>query len=540
MSASLPETRPKLRAAGTSPALLALMACLAAGVLYRLFPIVAGETALTRFFVTEDGYLMLTVARNLAIGNGLTVSDGTIATNGFQPLATFLFALPYWATGGDKVTSLVGVHLLSALIAIAAAWRIHVFAREVLTTRDPGRFWPWLVATFWFIGPLLLLHSMNALETGLYTLTVVTSVWYFGRLTSRPGEGDLRQLVALGSLFGLTFLARNDAVFLIFALLSVRFVHGLATGRTGFRAAVVEAFVPGVVSIVWALPWLIYNHALFGSIVPISGTAQALDTAVGASAPYLPARLFETMFPMLPIPRPLEPTLIAAPAGLAVAAVLARFLWLQRRSPFRLAVFGYAVFGVLLVGYYGLFSGATHFLGRYFAPLAPLLITAAVSVGLDLARRLAPRRGRTVARAAGLAGVALSAALLGRLLVPGVHQHEHFQVVAWVEENLAPGTWVGAVQTGTLGYWHDRTINLDGKVNPHALRARIEEGNVLGYVVDSPIACLADWSGIASWSPREGGGFSDSFALIVNDPARNLAVLCRRGMKIGTGAGSAA
>jgi hypothetical protein len=89
------------------------VACLAAGVLYRLFPLAAGETALTRFFVTEDGYLMLTVARNLAIGYGLTVSDGTIATNGFQPLATFLFALPYWATGGDKVASLLGVCISS-------------------------------------------------------------------------------------------------------------------------------------------------------------------------------------------------------------------------------------------------------------------------------------------------------------------------------------------------------------------------------------------------------------------------------------------
>jgi hypothetical protein len=515
------------------------MACLAAGVLYRLFPIVAGETALTRFFVTEDGYLMLTVARNLAIGNGLTVSDGTIATNGFQPLATFLFALPYWATDGDKLTSLVGVHLLSALIAIAAAWRVHVLARDTLSAQDPDRFWPWLAATFWFIGPLLLLHSMNALETGLYTLTVVTSVWYFGRLTSRPGEGGLRQLVVLGSLFGITFLARNDAAFLVFALLSVRFVHDLASGRAGFRAAIVEAFVPGVVSLVWASPWLIYNHALFGSIVPISGTAQALDTALGASVPYLPARLFETMFPMLPIPRPLETTPIAVLAGLAVVAVLARFLWLQRRGPFRLALFGYALFGLLLAGYYGLFSGATHFLGRYLAPLAPLLITAAVSVGLDLARRAGPRRGRTVARAAGLAGVALSAALLGRLLIPGVHQHEHFQVVAWVQENLAPGTWVGAVQTGTLGYWHDRTINLDGKVNPHALRARIDEGNVLAYVVDSPIACLADWSGILSWARREAGGFSDTFAPVVNDPARNLGVLCRRGMEVGAGRVSA-
>jgi hypothetical protein len=257
------------------------------------------------------------------------------------------------------------VHLLSALIAIAAAWRVQVFAREVLTARDPDRFWPWLVATLWFIGPLLLLHSMYALETGLYTLMVVTSVWYFGRLTSRPSGIDLRRQVLLGSLFGLTFLARNDAAFLVFALLSVRFVHGWASGRAGFRAAF-----------------------LGGPARPAADPGRA------------PARAF--------------------PGGR---------------------------------------------LGR----------------GEPRARHLGRR----------------------------------------------------AVQTGTLGYWHDRTINLDRKVNPHALRARIDEGNVLAYVVDGPIACLTDWSGILSWTRREAGGFSDVFAPVVNDPVRNLGVLCRRGMEIG-------
>ncbi len=58
--------------------------------------------------MTEDGYLMLTIARNMAIGLGMSVSEGTIHSNGVQPLATFLFTLPYLLTGGDKVAGLVG------------------------------------------------------------------------------------------------------------------------------------------------------------------------------------------------------------------------------------------------------------------------------------------------------------------------------------------------------------------------------------------------------------------------------------------------
>lgn len=53
------------------------------------------QPSLSEAFMTEDGNLMLTIARNMAVGLGVTVSDGTIATNGVQPLATFVFAVPY-------------------------------------------------------------------------------------------------------------------------------------------------------------------------------------------------------------------------------------------------------------------------------------------------------------------------------------------------------------------------------------------------------------------------------------------------------------
>ena len=54
-------------------------------------------------------------------------------------------------------------------------------------------------------------------------------------------------------------------------------------------------------------------------------------------------------------------------------------------------------------------------------------------------------------------------ALDTRLYLRGT-SHEHFQVIDWVEQNVPDDTWVAAVQSGTLGYYHDRTINLDGKV----------------------------------------------------------------------------
>ena len=165
-------------------------------------------------------------------------------------------------------------------------------------------------------------------------------------------------------------------------------------------------------------------------------------------------------------------------------------------------------------------------------PLGPvwvaLLIVAAVSVGLDLARRLAPARPGRLAAVAGAGALGLALLLSVRLLLPGQHVHEHFQVVDWVDAHVAEDTWVGAVQTGTLGYWHDRTINLDGKVNPAALAALRAKGDVLDYVVDSPIQYLADWTGLAGWVDRGNARFSEAFEVLVDEPERNLSVLRRR------------
>jgi hypothetical protein len=548
---------------------------LAAGLLYRLAPLVLGPDALARFFVTEDGYLMLTVARNLAIGNGLSVAAGEIATNGVQPLATLLYALPYLATGGDKVASLAGVIAIQAAWSVGAALAVRAWARGVLGPLDPDPsgpdpLWPWLAAALWFLGPLALLHSMNGLETGLYVLAVAATATYFGRVTARaapratigaaaapadgagprsgPGTGGTegvrytgREQVILGLLCGFVFLARIDGAILVTALFAARFLHVTLSGRLSVREAVAEAVPPGLISLAVAAPWLLHNQILFGSIMPISGPAQSISAEFAQNLDRLPVKLFETMLPMLPVPERMEwnnpPLQVAAAA--VVLGVMARFLWRLSATghPFRVAVWGYAGFGLGLCAYYGLHHGAGHFLSRYLAPLAPLLIAAALYVAIDLVRTVG---ARALLRGAVTASVVLALALSLRLALPGVKRQGHFHVVEWVERNVPDDTWVGAVQTGTLGYWHDRTVNLDGKVNPEALAARIERGHVLDYVAASRIDVIADWYGMSRWVERArtelaSPAFAEAFEVVVADRRADLAVLRRRGTGIGDG-----
>ncbi|MEL6475783.1 MAG: hypothetical protein AAFR17_00535 [Pseudomonadota bacterium] len=507
------------------------LAAIGLGMAVRLIPLVSDPSVLTQIFVTEDGYLLLTVARNLALGNGLSVAEGTIATNGIQPLATFLYALPYLATGGDKVAGLWGVMALAVLISAAVTWAVWRFAfRALAVVPGEGGALPLLTAALWVAGPLLLLHAMNGLETGLYTLMVLCTVLYAGHLFQRREGFSWGDRIVLGLLLGLVFLARNDGAFLVAALLGTRFVQRLISG--GLVRGLSDVVPPGLLSLAIAAPWLAYNYTLTGSIIPISGQAQSLKAGFADNLALSPVKLFETMFPMLPLPGSVEAIPLVPPIAGAVVAVIALAYLLRRLSVadgYRWAVLAYALYGCAIFAYYSLFFGAPHFLSRYFAPMAPLLIAAAVWVGRDLMGLVlgAERRGLAMGFIGGMA-LCLAMALTVRQVLPGVRSHGHFQVVEWVEDNIAREDWVAAVQTGTLGYWHDRTINLDGKVNPAALAARKADGHIFNYVVDSEIVAIADWIGVAKWADSEKAGFKTVFGLEVADRDRNLAVLLRR------------
>ena len=513
---------------------IAIVAAFVVGVLFRLYPLAAGEDAIAQFFITEDGYLMLTIARNMAIGLGMTVSEGTIVTNGVQPMATFVFTIPYLLTDGDKLQSLVGIILISTVISVAAYFTLQRFAQIILGPFTDDRIWSWFVATLWFIGPVLLHHSMNALETGLYTLMVLLTLLQFGRVLEKGVDSTTADRLVLGAICGLTFLARIDGAFLVVAVFLVWGLYELFALRLKFLSVIKRLVPPGLLSLVFAAPWLTYNKLVFGSITPISGHSQSHGAEFADNLHLLPSHVFEYLFPMLPVPNSLETVQISIFAFTLIGvAILAIFMTcvLKTSGKARRLVVTYLLFAVFIAGYYSLYFGAAHFLSRYLAPLAPLFILATVVTGLKLSDWSKGRISLPTLQALGAAAVVLSLALLGRLLVPGVKDQGHFQVVDWVQENVPEDIWVGAVQTGTLGYWRDRTINLDGKVNPSALRALQTEGNVLNYVLGTDIQYVADWSSITDWVEAEYNRdrpFASVFEIVVKDDPANLGVLKRR------------
>ncbi|MEE4209154.1 MAG: hypothetical protein V2I43_07805 [Parvularcula sp.] len=504
------------------------------GIFFRILPLLEGPEATAFRFISEDGYLLLTVARNMGIGEGMTVSDGTIGTNGIQPLIGFLYAAAFVLSGGDKVGGLVIIMIMMTALSIFGAWTVFRFSSRALAAQTDSLIWPGFAAAIWFVSVLPVAHTMNALETGLYTALGAITFTYFAELSQRDRSYTLREQIILGSLCGLCFLARIDGAMLVTAIFAVRLVVRLTVYGARVQDVVLEAIPPGLISLAFAAPWLLTNYLRFGSIMPISGPAQSINAEFGQNIPLLPSKLFEQVVPILPVPGSFETKLpISILLLLAAGFIITIFLRTQFifRSQTRYAVCAYLIFGLGLSSYYGLFFGAPHFLSRYTFPLSPLGITALVSTVLTISAFL-PRLSGILRTGFVSASVLVAVIVTTDRFVVTPKAHDHIQVARWVEQNVSNDIWVGAVQTGTVGFWHDRTINLDGKVNPQALAARISDGDVLNYVGQSEIDVLADWRGIAAWKVP-GSESRAPFIVLVDDRKANLGVQIRQGTDLG-------
>jgi hypothetical protein len=510
----------------------------AIGFITRIAPLFNQGGRLLRQWPTEDGYLMLTIARNLALGRGMSTAAGTIPTNGTQPLFNFLEAAGFAVVGGDRFWGVAIAQILLLLISFAAARALFLLARRVLKHRPDARQIALLTSAVWYSSSIVIPHTMNCLETGLYITLVLVSVyiWY---QDETEGDCDRTQFsvkaIGIGALLGLTFWARIDAVFLIAALTLWHTLLGLIEDRQQFMRRFLESFAMGITSIVIASPWLINNYLQFGSLMPISGTAQSAESPFGRNATELPSTLFEYATIILPIPNGIEKNpLVLLAASLVVALYIALIVWVakQMNRNERLLLWAIATFAAFPIVYYGLLFGAPHFVSRYLSPLSPFTAIFTVAVAVLALRKLLGESNLNRNLPLGILSLVVAAFVLNVRLYQIGTVHPHFQVVNWIEKNTDEQTWVGAIQTGTLGFFHDRTINLDGKVNPEALAAKLKR-EIGQYVVDrqfddrgGKIQYLADWTGITQWMKRE--PLASKFEILVNDPKRNLAVIRRK------------
>jgi tetratricopeptide (TPR) repeat protein len=518
-------TRAKVRATLTRGQKLFVVAAIVVGVVARLSGIIGDGSRVFQQFPTEDGYFMLSIARNLAIGKGFSVAGGAIPTNGTQPGTTLLWSILYVFAGGDRLLGVRLTLVLELVLSGVAGYLVYRLGRRVLAKRDGADGLAAVAGALWFMSQISVRHSMNTLETGFNALVAIAVAFVFIEPNGPERKvWSIPRCLAVGVLLGVAFWARNDSVFVILAACLTYVGAGFAHDLGAVVARFSRSIVFGLTSIVVASPWLAYNYTQFGHIMPVSGRAESLTGHFGSNLADLPPVLVEYLFGLLPIPQSLEVKLPVVVLCAVVVAIVVFYvaprLWRQG-TPMERSLIGFvAIYATGLSIFYGLAFGAGWFMSRYLFPLGGFFVIGFVAVGAHYLKR-APAIAMAVV---GAALVLMNAGVNYRLYANG-EKHPHFQVVRWAERHIPAPMWVGAIQTGTLNYFHDRTINLDGKVNIAAYEAIVDQRKGR-YVAEGRIELLLDWWGMADWLQMP--IVDQHFRLLVFDEPNNLGVLERK------------
>jgi hypothetical protein len=450
-----------------------------------------GTDAVADVPLVEDAYYAFTASNNVAAGNGPTI-DGEHLTNGFQPLFTFATAPAFFL---DDTTALRVLLLVQALVLTATALLLGIVVRDAVDPRSPLVV-P-VVALLYLSAAFLTRASLSGLETGFLLFMYV--LWW--RTYQRRGMDSTVDAALLGLVAGFTVLARIDAVFVVAIFALVLWLR--ADDRVAaFRRSVLF----GLVAVVVSSPWWLYNVLEFGSPVPTSGAAQQdvafdlwrYDDAVGA--------LGQAVVPWFSFGDRFADGRVLAFLPIGVAVVL-WVTWLRtprqddagptlpslpdpallRRTDTFAVVLVLATAALAL--WYVTSSWAVHFYGRYLTLLVLPALYLWTRFFLALLAR-APRLAVVGAAALVLVG-AVSTLSYWSGSLGGGNTNLDDQLVL-VERTVPADEVVAAGQSGTLGFYRDHVLNLDGKVNAVAYEQR---DDIAGYLDDEGVDWICDWPG---------------------------------------------
>ncbi len=406
----------------------------------------------------EDGYYSLTVARNLALGNGPTI-DGEMLTSGFQPLVTAISSLCFVASGGDRVLGLRFYLVLSLMVHALAAW---MFARVVarLLPTDKAEHWQPAIELFCLTSLYQFTLHFNGLETGVLLLGYIVLA---GLLLSVPNNPSRSWMLQLGVLLGLMILTRID----VLVPASMLMMWMLVKGKPGSR---IDVLLAGTCIVLIILPWFAYVYMNFGTIMPSGGAAQTSLVFTTERIEQAFINIAETLMPFAFLRFHLVSTFWGEVMRLASFLALLPFLWRIAKdlrgvaAPVMGGIHAFAIGLLVLCFYYVATSFATWHYTRYFAPVALIILTLGVIAFVRA--RIRP----IVQHALFAAYTLLFVAVLGAMLLgKGAGNEMVVHQLALVQELVPQGEVVASGQTGTLGFMRDGVLNIDGKVNHEAL-----------------------------------------------------------------------
>lgn len=453
---------------------------------------------LTRPPMTDDAYYDQSYARAIAGGQFFSI-NGADRGNAYHPLYNFLIAPIYRATR-TTLTALrlvLAVHLVLYGICLFLACRVSrmVLRRLEIPGGDELAF---LAGGLYAIHPVAYAVDMNLMQTGLQLVLIWAVILQTLPIKSRSRWVDW---LPLGFTFALACLARIDSV----VFLAGYGVTLLAQRRLP-RAHSLALFLPSGMAVA---VWLWIGHSQTGFWLPTGGSAQWSPFS-WSNVGYASQAVSTLMHMLLGLPKDSHYTTpFWSPWWMThsllrnalVSAGVAGFAWglwavgrrdrdVQRRLG---GIIGdlmpvFCGLALIVLSYLPTLS-VTYFFMRYFAIWVPVMV-----LGWTVLLSRACADGRTW-----LAGCALVVAicLFGNLLYRTALADSWWWPSLSLVQDVGEDTWVAAFESGVLGFYHRQTVNLDGKTNADALRAR-RSGTMDEYIVRRNPEWIVDRYGITT------------------------------------------
>jgi hypothetical protein len=447
----------------------------------------------------DDAWMVTAIARNFALGHGIT-ADGVNPTNGFQPLYPLtLGALPYLFAPSQLDAGFTANLVLCALLNILALWPLWWLARHF-----GGEIAGLIAAALFALNPFLVRVSVNAMETSLGLLLLLTLFMAFYRLDlSRP-----LHVLGLALLTALATLARLDAS-LAFAAIALTMtlrlfqrttnderrtqtdnVTVLTVGRwslVGGQSPMVALYI--VATLAFLSPYFAFNYSISGTFGPSSGAALAYMHSFREQfhlSNGLNALAQTSALDLAWVPTRWGLAILALAFGVLLVLVLGRRL---------LAALPLLLYLPVPLLYYGYVLQQAR--ERYFVGVSAVLIILLAWLGAELwgrwpRRALALALGVSVALVAALNTQEAIAFYQTKLAEPEQTQPTLYQAALWARDNLPPDALIGAKNSGIFQYYSGHVaLNIDGKLN-HEIVPVMERRELLDYLRARGVEYLVD------------------------------------------------
>lgn len=480
----------------------------AAALLLRLiYLLMDTETLVT--FIPDDPFYYFQLASNFITGKGSSV-DGVHLTNGYHPLWMLVISPFFLIKSIDPIIPVKLVIVLSSLLSLAVAFTVF----KITETLTGNRLLALLAFVAYLFARGIMFSDMLGEPSVLSNLLIALCLLVVARV-AMSGRFSYKEAIFFGVISGLAVLARTDNA--LFVALFFLLVFFWAEGKKRF---LLLALSGGAAFLVF-LPWLIWNYAVFGTIVQTSAHAipyMYREKVIGGITD--PTAIMRIIYNSISLAVHVEMLFAYFPLSYLLVFVIGSLFGAfvapakpKKRGATLVLLSTFVVFVL-----YFLHSGVMFYLRGWhcaaFAVITVLIVAYAVYI---YARKPSTLRNAVIVII--VLYLAIFAVRFPFLLLraPYDWQIEMYRGAQYINEH--PDDKFAVYDGGIVNYFSDgAALPIDGNINPDAHSAVVER-RVYDYMVESGVDYLigyGHWNSI-QYGPYWPDPFEEIFEEVPND-----------------------